>query len=241
MANSVISTVEGVRASRRGVAGWNTNRRRRPRRRLLRRQRGGAVLFRLRAAADRPAARPAQSSGLTTWTCATPGSDYYFPRACNSAAFRAARTHMDARSRWRIALRQRYCGWRSTSTDHQHVVQHRRPLPAVASCSADRGSDGTGLTGIPGRASGTPGRPAAGIRSARGRGRTRLWPPTRRRRWRPLVTDGMSPGRPIPPTGASAAFRLTDEAQRLADETRAARRAALSAVLDQLTPSETAR
>lgn len=55
-----------------------------------------------------------------------------------------------------------------------------------------------------------------------------------------LTTDGLLVRRPDPADRRIARLRLSDSAQHIADERRAARHAALQAVLDQLDDDETA-
>lgn len=122
-----------------------------------------------------------------------------------------------------------------TSTLFSTVGRFRRRLRR----SADRGFDGTGLTESQAELVRLVGR-QPGISVSAAAAELGLVANTTSTLVSKLVTDGMLTRAADPTDRRIGRLRLTDEAQRLADETRAARRAALSAVLDQLTPSETA-
>ena len=154
----------------------------------------------------------------------------------NSRAERDERTEIAGE----IALKQRYCGGVVTRTDlitdlFSTVGRFRRQLRR----SAGRGFDGAKLTESQAELLRLVGR-QPGISVSQAAAELGLVPNTASTLVSKLSGEGLLLREPDPADRRVGRLRLTEPAQHIADESRAARRAALSAVLDQLDADETA-
>lgn len=122
-----------------------------------------------------------------------------------------------------------------TTTLFRTVGRFRRRLR----WSAGRGFDGTGLTESQAELVRLVGR-QPGISVSAAAAELGIVANTASTLVSKLVADGMLIREPDPADRRIGRLHLTDGTQRIADESRAARRAVLASVLDQLTPEETA-